>query len=434
MNKTEKSYHNFFAKNKIDINSKFLIAVSGGSDSMACLAIAQNLNLKIEVAHVNFLLRGLESDNETILVSKYCQKHEIKLHVLKKDCNDYSLSKKLSVQESARNIRYSFFEEIVSKHEIDYVITGHHIEDSVETFFINAIRGTGIKGLAGIPKIRDIYIRPLLDTSKKEIQTYVSENNIPFLDDSSNSSLKYDRNFLRNKITPLLRERFNNFDASLNSTLSIIASENKLLQQLISEKLAPFISYNNESIHLKNSENVSSKIWYHFLKKFGFNAAQVDDIVNNNHQCGKKFSTPKHTLFIDRNKWIIRENKIKANQEYLISSNLISETPFIVELMKIKVPSKIKSARNNAYLDYNLLSFPLKIRKWEKGDFFIPLGMKNKKKVSDFLIDNKIPQSEKDEIWVLTNNNEIIWLMGYRISDPYKISEKTKNCLHLRIQ
>ncbi|MDG2370202.1 MAG: tRNA lysidine(34) synthetase TilS [Flavobacteriales bacterium] len=434
MNKIEKSYHNFFNENNIDINSKFLIAVSAGADSMACLAIAQNLNLKIEVAHVNFLLRGLESDNETILLRKYCEKHKIKIHVLKKDCNAYSISNKLSVQESARNIRYSFFEEIVSKHEIDYVITGHHSEDTIETFFINAIRGTGIKGLSGIPKVRGIYIRPLLDTSKKEIQTYISENDIPYLDDSSNASLKYDRNFLRNKITPLLKERFKNFNTSLKSTISIIESENKLLHQLVSEKLAPFISYKKESIHIENVENISSKIWYHFLKNFGFNAPQVDDIVNHNHQSGKKFSAPNHTLFVDRNKWIIHENKINVNQEYLIFSNLISETPFLIEAIKIKVPSKILEDRINAYLDYNLLSFPLKIRKWKKGDFFIPLGMENKKKVSDFLIDNKIPQSEKDEIWVLTNKGEIIWLMGYRISDSYKISDKTKHCLHLRIQ
>ena len=433
MNKLENTYQNFFNENNIGSSSKFLIAVSGGADSMASLAVTQSLNLKVEVAHVNYQLRAQESDQETALIIQYCKKHKIELHILKRDCSQFAKKNKLSIQESARNIRYSYFEELITKFHFDYVITGHHLEDTIETFFLNAIRGSGIKGLSGIPKIRDKYIRPLLNTSKDEVLEYIKEYNIPYLNDSSNSSLKYDRNFLRNKVTPLLRSRFKNFNASLNATINIIEKENKLIQQLVAEKLTPFISSNKGSIHLENDASIGSNIWYHYLKNFGFNSAQVDDIVINKHQSGRKFFSEEYVLYIDRNKWVLEKQKTQSNDEYQLSSKLISNAPFHINANKIIVKSDLKAAKNTAYLDFDLLTFPLTIRKWTKGDYFIPFGMTNKKKISDFLIDNKVSQSEKGQTWVMLNKNEIIWLIGYRISDLYKISNQTKNCLHLKL-
>ena len=433
MNKIEKAYQNFFTENNIDNGSNFLIAVSGGADSMVSLALAQSLKLNVEVAHVNYQLRAQESDLETELIIKYCKEYKIELHVLNKDCSAYAKNNKLSIQEAARNIRYTHFEELIAKHHFDYVITGHHLEDSIETFFLNAIRGSGIKGLSGIPKVRDKYIRPLLTTSKNEILEYIKEHSIPFLNDSSNSSLKYDRNFLRNKITPLLKSRFKNFNTSLNSTINIVDSENKLIQQLVAEKLAPLISNNKGSIHLENDNSIDSTIWYHYLKNFGFNSAQVDDIVKKKHQSGKKFFSELYVLYIDRNRWIIDKQTTPSTDTYLLSSKLISNAPFLIEAKKIKVTFDIKANRNTAYLDLDLLTFPLTIRKWTKGDFFIPFGMTNKKKVSDFLIDNKVSQSQKKQTWVMLNKKEIIWVIGYRISDLYKKSGQTKDCLHLRL-
>ena len=433
MNNLEKKYRTFFTENNIENSSNFLIAVSGGADSMASLAVVQSLKLTISVAHVNYKLRDQESEQETAMIIQYCKKHKIELHVLKKDCNDYAKENKLSIQEAARNIRYAYFEELIAKHNFNYVITGHHLEDSIETFFLNAIRGSGIKGLSGIPKIRDKYIRPLLNTPKDEILDYIKEYSIPYLNDSSNSSLKYDRNFLRNKVTPLLRSRFKNFNSSLNTTINIIEKENKLIQELVAEKLAPFISTTNGIIHLENNGSINSHVWYHYLKNFGFNSTQVADLVQNTHQSGKKFFSSNFILYVDRGKWVLEEKKTQSNHEYLLSSKLISNAPFPINATKTKTTLDLEIDNNIAYLDFDLLTFPITIRKWKNGDSFIPIGMTNKKKVSDFLIDKKVPQSEKDQTWVMLNKNEIIWVIGHRISNSYKISQLTENCLQLRL-
>ena len=236
MKSIDQTYHTFFKKYAIDKDSKFLVATSGGVDSMTALFIAKKQGLNVCAAHVNYALRAEESDSETKLITKFCKQHQIPHFVLHENADQFAKKNQLSIQEAARKIRYNYFNALIVEHEFNYVVTAHHKEDNIETFLLNAIRGSGTKGLSGIPSQRAHFIRPFLTTSKKEIIDFATENNIPFSIDSSNLDSKYDRNFIRNQIAPLLKERFPSFSSGFELTIENINSERVLLDQLIQEK------------------------------------------------------------------------------------------------------------------------------------------------------------------------------------------------------
>lgn len=432
MSAIENTYQTFFKKHAINKQSKFLIAVSGGVDSMTALAIAKEQGLNVCAAHVNYSLRAKESEKETALVQKYCNKHKINCFIIHENAENYANKHQLSIQEAAREIRYCFFDKLIFEHHFDYVVTAHQKEDNIETFFLNAIRGSGTTGLSGIPTKRKNYIRPFLLTPKKEMITYAKQNNIPYLNDSSNLDSKYDRNFIRNNITPLLEKRFPNFLAGMELTLENISSENQLLKSLINEHLAPFLEHKNDVIYITPPEHLELEIWYQFLKPYGFNHSQVCSLVNKEHQTGKKFISSSYELFIDRGKWIVQKKQVYNDQLYFINENLSCNAPFNLKAVKTTIPDSFSKNNNSAYLDIDKLVFPLKIRRWEKGDFFTPIGMKNKKKISDFLIDEKIPLNQKENTWIVESDNEIIWVVKHRISEQYKITSTSKCCLILK--
>lgn len=428
----EKSFHSFFLRNNIPTDAKFLIAVSGGVDSMTCLALALKLNLKIAVAHVNFQLRAQEGDAETQLVTQFCKKNKIPIYVLKKDTKKYATTNKLSIQQAARAIRYDFFKKLTLENAINYVITGHHKQDNIETFFINSIRGSGSSGLGAIPNEREQFIRPLLDTSKNTIYDYAAKNGIPFSEDSSNLSSKYDRNFLRNEIIPQLENRFPNFNKGVNNTIATIKKDYELLQQLVNEKTAPFIKEFDACIYVAENK-LGSEIWYQHLKHYGFNYAQINSLVNLKDHTGKKFIAKDYILYVDRAQWIITSKKNSHEAHHVFSADFQTTAPITISGALIEPPESLKVASTVALLDFDLLSFPLIIRKWVPGDYFFPIGLNKKKKLSDFFIDNKFSPIEKENTWVLENNKEIIWVIGARISDNYKINSNTKKCLKLSL-
>ena len=433
MKSIDQTYHTFFKKYAIDKDSKFLVATSGGVDSMTALFIAKKQGLNVCAAHVNYALRAEESDSETELITKFCKQHQIPHFVLHENADQFAKKNQLSIQEAARKIRYNYFNALVVEHEFNYVVTAHHKEDNIETFLLNAIRGSGTKGLSGIPTVRAHFIRPFLTTSKKEIIDFATENNIPYSIDSSNLDSKYDRNFIRNQIAPLLKERFPSFSSGFELTIENINSERVLLDQLIQEKFKACVSQNgNETIVVPNQKFNQSE-WYHFLKNFGFNRSQVSSICTVNHYSGKIFFSDSHELYTDRGRWIIQKKHPSDLSTFSIDKNLFSNAPFPLTVSKSSIPDIFPKKNNLAYIDFDKLNFPLKIRKWQKGDYFIPLGMKNKKKVSDYLIDEKIPLNRKKNTWIVESDNEIVWLINHRISDRFKISEKTNRCLLFQV-
>ena len=420
----KKTYLNFFSANNIAQESSFLLAVSGGIDSMSLLHLAISCNQRVQVAHVNYQLRGNDSDLDEKLVANYCKQKGVTAHIKKT-----TISSDNNIQLEARKIRYAFFKEVVKKEKLDYIITAHHQNDDQETFILNIIRGSGLAGLKSIPYKRDNILRPLLNFNKSQLTKYVSQNKIPYREDISNYSDKYDRNFIRNNLFPILYEKFAQSENGIAKSIQFIKKDNTLLNELVDEKLKPYIEQNKDSITLNYSPTISNHCYAIYLTRFGFNHDQIETWINTKSQSGKFIYNEQYRLVQDRNCWIISTvNHDINNQTHLLHENEMLSYPIH---LNCKVHSSInksfKSDSNIAFFNLEKLSFPLELRKWKSGDKMKPLGMKGNKKISDILIDKKIPLTEKEKTYVLISNNEIIWLVGVTISDDYKVISPFKS-------
>ena len=433
MNKLESIFKSFILDNNINIKSRFLIAVSGGADSMSCLFIASKLGIKIGAAHVNYMLREKESENETSLVESFCKENNIPLYIHYNNTKEYSRKNKLNIQSSAREIRYKFFDNLIEKLNFDYIITAHHNQDNIETFFINSFRGTGLLGLNGIPKKRNNIIRPLLSVNKKEIINYLKANNIPFCNDSSNKEIKYDRNYIRNEIYPIIETRFSKAEKGIKNTIELLEKDYKLLINLVEEKIAPFISHKDGDIIIDSDNKLSLDLWYHYFSKYNFSYSQINNLIDKKHQSGKILFNNDFTIYIDRKNWVIKKNNFKNDVTYLLKKNQSIKHPISLLCLTEKTSTIIKKDSHIAYFDINKLKFPLTLRKWKQGDYFHPFGMKGKKKISDFLIDNKVPLYKKNEVYVILSSDKIIWVIGYRISDNFKIDASTEKSYIIKV-
>ncbi len=429
MNDLINIFSKFLSEKNINSESFFLVAVSGGIDSMVCLHIAKELNLKIAVAHVNFQLRNNESDLDAELIENYCNEHNIPFHLLVKNAKEYSSEHKTSIQEAAREIRYDFFNSLIDSSKYQYVITAHHHNDNIETLFLHLNRGAGLKGLSGIPSVRDVFLRPLLSVNKEKIIEYVKHHEIPFRDDSSNKDLKYDRNFIRNVILSKLSKRFPDFEKGVKSSLTAINEDHSLLMSLIHEKIKSFVKQEGNSFYITPDQSISMLTWFHYLKRFGFNHSQVTDLLEYQHQSGMKFISKSYVLYVDRNNWIIKRHEDNNENIYAVKKNGSIDLPIKISCSTIKRPENLKCPPEIAYFDIAKLNFPLQLRKWMPGDVFSPLGMKGKKKVSDLLIDTKTPLPDKDITYVLLSNNKIIWVIGKQISENHCVRQ-TNNTIY----
>lgn len=409
-------------------NCKFLLAVSGGMDSMVLMHCFKKLNLNFEVAHFNYQLRGEESDGDEKLVRDNCKNQNTTFHFNTTDTNSWCEERGLSIQEGARELRYNWFLELMEKEKFDFIITAHHANDTIETFFINLLRGAGIKGLSGIPQKNNQIIRPLLKVKRTDIENFAQLKNIEYRDDSSNSSLKYKRNFIRHKIIPELLTLDSNADNSILQSMDLLHQTNEYLEKKIEEDLGKITTIHGDQIIIKIEEELSQIVLYHALKKQGFNSSQVNNIFQN-RKVGSKFYSKSHQLVIDRNQLIINKITSDTAQEFFIKETGTYTTPFKINISKEAIPLSLETSQNIALLDADKLEFPLTIRKWQEGDWFIPLGMEGKKKLSDYFIDNKFSRFEKEQIWVLVCKDEIAWIIGNRIDNRFKITKQSKNVI-----
>ncbi len=422
-----KEFKAFFENYKIPLKSKFLIGVSGGVDSMSVLNLAIEAKLNIEVAHINYQLRGEESKKENKIVKDFCNKYSITLH--SKYCKiNYSEN----IQNEARKIRYEFFNTILIGNKLNYIITAHHKNDSHETFFLNAIRGSGLKGLKGIPEIRGNIIRPILGFTKSDLLKYVELKNIPFNHDSSNFENKYNRNFIRNEIIKKLYNRFPSFEKGLTKSIENIKKDYTLLRQLVDKTVLPFIEKKEDNLTIYYNNNIPELCWFYFLRDFGFNFDQVSLWIKKKHQPGKQIINDKFRLIKDRDCWIISPVKESLNRQvFKINENQNINFPIKLRISKEMTNSPIQKNHNIGLFDLNKITFPLTIRKWKNGDYMTPLGLRGKKKISDILIDKKISIIEKENIYVLISNHEIIWLIGHCVSENYKVKQRNKKNLKI---
>ena len=415
---------------------RFFLAASGGMDSMVLLQLFHQLNYEIAVLHCNFSLRNLESDGDEEFVKYYCESKKIPLFVQKFDTKQFAEDAKLSIQVAARKLRYDWFYEQLADENFDYILTAHHLDDSLETFLINLTRGTGLEGLTGIPAQNDKIIRPFLPFSRVEIEKYIQENNLQWREDSSNASDKYFRNKVRHAIVPVLKELNPNLLSSFQNTLenlqqaqSLVEDASKLVFQIVVQEEANQLKFN--LIELLKLPNYAAYL-YQWLKDFGFTAWEdIYDLVTA--QSGKQVFSESHILLKDRDFLILYAKEIHSDkEEYFIPK----------ELQEVKVPLKISFCNINdisntnsncIFVDEDFLQFPLTIRKWQKGDYFYPLGMQGKKKLSKYFKDEKMSLIDKSNQWLLCSDNQIVWVIGKRQDERFKITENTNHKLQIKL-
>lgn len=424
------------SKHLLRKSDKILIAVSGGLDSVVLLDLLFKTGFNISIAHCNFQLRGNESDLDEEFVRGLSVKYKLKFFVRICDAKEFAKTNKLSIQESARELRYEWFEQIVLENEFDKIAVAHHFDDNLETFFINFSRGSGLSGLKGIPVKNENIARPLMFASRKEIEKYANENKLEFREDSSNSSDKYLRNNLRHNLLPGFVEIMGGSNETLRKSMDYLAEDELLFEQLIQQKRQEIIKDGDgfQSLQKSNLLSLSPlKTWvYYLLKPFGFSRAVTDDISVSlqENNSGKAFFSSSHRLISDREELIIstREINIKV-QEFTFDQNVSElQSPLHFEISKFLKSDnfKIENDKKTAWFDFDKLEFPLTIRKWRTADRFKPFGMKGSKLLSDLFIDEKLSLLEKENIWLLVSGNEIIWVIGLRSSDRFKITSKTE--------
>lgn len=424
-------------------DDKILLAVSGGIDSVVMYRLFSEAGYDFAIAHCNFSLRGEESDADEKFVRKLARKAKVACHVKHFDTEAFADDHSLSIQMAARELRYNWFEELATTEGYDYIALAHHRGDLLETMLLNLTRGTGIAGLHGIMPKRGRFVRPLLFASKDEIFAYVTEKQLIWREDSSNASTKYQRNKIRHEVIPVLQELNPNLLQTFTHTAEKIGAVERLfyrqadtLRKLVVEKMGidwylvmqPVLDSTEPLLFLSE-----------LLSQWGFSYVQAREIIQVYQQAetvsGKLFDSPTHRLNLDREQLIISPKNLQEYQSLEIErpEGRLNYAGWEFKFSTRDAEGyKIKSDSHLAALDADKLQLPLKLRKWKAGDWFCPLGMNKKKKLSDFMIDEKIPLNLKERVLVLTSGESIAWVVGHRIDDRYKLTDKSTEVLEVK--
>lgn len=417
---------------------KVLIAISGGIDSVVLTHLMSSLKeIKVSLAHCNFQLRGKESDLDESFVKKLGADLNLEIFSIKFNTKQYAEKHKLSTQLAARKLRYNWFEKLAKEHNFSYVLTAHHADDNLETFIINLTRGTGLQGLTGIPQQNRTIIRPLLIFSRNQIFQYAQKNTIEWREDNSNSETKYLRNKIRHEVVPKLKEINPNLLDSFNKTNSFLNQSQQMVEDRIKSISKEIVSKKNEIIQfnitkIKELSNPKAYL-YQLLKNYNF--TEWNDVYNLlSAQSGKFLITKSHRLLKDRDFLLLSqlEGHNNSNDVFYIAKNHNGSLP--VNLTIETSFAKAINTKKFILVDEKLLNYPLILRKQKEGDFFFPLGMEGKKKVSKFFKDQKLSLIDKKSTWLLcSNQNEIIWIIGMRQDRRFCINSKTKNVIKISI-
>ncbi len=419
-------------------NDKLLLAVSGGVDSVVLCDLCHKAGYQFVIAHCNFQLRGKESERDEEFVKRLGENYNAEVLVKHFETEQYAKENKLSVQEAARDLRYEWFVQVASQ----YILTAHHADDNIETVLMNFFKGTGITGLRGIQPKQSKIVRPLLFAKKEEIIAYAKENNLEWVEDSSNESSKYSRNFFRNEIIPLIEQKIPGAKNNVSANIDRFHDIEKLYHQSIEQQKKKLLETKGEEIHIPvlKLKKVSplNTIVYEIIKEFNFSPAQVNDVISLlDAENGKYIASSSHRILKNRNWLIIASNRNELSREFVVEQDMdkwkMSNGEWRMEEIS-NLKFQISNSSLEADLDAKLISFPLLIRKWKTGDYFYPLGMKKKKKLSRFFIDQKLSRTEKEKVWVVEMNKKIIWVVGHRIDDRFKITPSTKNVLKLSLK
>lgn len=430
---------NHIARHKLcTLSDSVLLAVSGGIDSMSMLHLFKEAGYRIGVAHCNFQLRGEASNQDEALVVEECKRLAVPFFIKRFDTEAYSRQQGISIQMAARDLRYMWFDDLVKEQGYNFLATGHHFDDSIETILLNLTKGTSIEGFAGIPVKNRNIIRPLLFATRAQVANYAAGKGIKWREDESNLTDDYQRNFIRHNIIPKLKELNPSLESTWQHGLEKIEGDLELLRLGFNDWKLESVQESKDRVviskkSLGNYYAAASVLW-RYIKSYGFNFEQAREIIQViNGQSGKRFLSPTHILVVDRDELIVTPHSNEWNAARIESGD--REVPLGPWRMFFSTGESPTTGADKmeAALDADSLKFPLTWRKWKKGDAFRPLGMKHKKKLSDFLVDNKISIADKNITTVLESDGEIAYVVGWRIDDRFKIRESTKRVLNIRV-
>lgn len=416
---------------------KVLVAVSGGLDSMVLLNLCLKAGFEVGVAHCNFGLRGEESNGDELFVKQTCEKAGVIFFTKMFKTKEFASQQGVSTQMAARTLRYNWFNELLIQHGFGKLVVAHHAQDNLETVLLNFVRGTSISGLRGMLAVSGNIVRPLLSFERGELEVYAKKEGVEWREDSSNASDSYKRNFLRHNVIPLLL----NQNPNLYSTFENTVQKNLEVEQVFQahlESLTGIIKNEGEFISISKADILDKSVGpfqlSKLLKPYGFSFDQAKEVLSAFEGIsGKTFITSSHQLVVDREEIFIEKIEEETHKPLLLTQN---DDSFWLETSHYAIKTisgiiAIDRDERNAALDKDKLRFPLEIRNWEEGDMFVPLGMRGKKKVSDFMIDRKIPLNLKKRVKVMVSGKDIVWVVGMRIDDRFKVTEDTRQILSI---
>lgn len=433
--------HLFTAKDKL------LLAVSGGVDSVVLCELCKQAGYDFVIAHCNFQLRGAESERDEQFVQQLGEKYGVEVKVKRFDTEQYAAANKLSIQEAARALRYEWFEELAVSPESGVgnlvllnIVTAHHKDDNMETLLMNFFRGTGLHGLTGIPAAYGQIKRPLLSFSKEEILAFAKEQQLDYVEDSSNQSSKYTRNFFRNELIPAISKVYPQVKDNLQDNIDRFKQIEKLYQLSVGAIKKKLLKEKGAEVHIPVKQLMgyhNRALIYEIIKEYGFQEKQVEELVKlAASDSGKYIESPvlQYRIIKHRHWFIISPVQSVASTAIVIEEK-DKQVIFEQGILQVETTSDIKPETSNfiANIDFNKVTFPLLLRKWKTGDYFYPLGMTRKKKISRFFIDQKLSKTAKENAWVIESDKRIIWVVGHRIDERVKIIPSTKKSLKLSL-
>ncbi|PSL27518.1 tRNA lysidine(34) synthetase TilS [Chitinophaga ginsengisoli] len=416
-----------------------LLAVSGGVDSVVMAHLFRAAGFTFSIAHCNFQLRGEESLRDEAFVEDLAARLQVPFYKVRFDTLAHTTTHRVSIQVAARQLRYEWLEQTMVKTGCDFIVTAHHMQDSAETVLMNLSKGTGIAGLHGILPKQAYLVRPLLFAQKADLQAYADEHDISFVEDSSNITVKYTRNFFRHKVIPVIQEAYPGVVANIAGSIIRFREAEILYAQAVEKHIKRLVEqkgnmYMIPVLKLQKTIPMETVAWEIF-RQYGCTPAQLPQVLELlQSSSGKLVETGSHRIIRDRQWLLVTRLAEEEEASVIVIEKDRTAVATANGLLRLKTGERketagIPTASNIACLDRHSLQYPLILRKWKQGDYFYPLGMRKKKKLSRFFIDQKLSLPQKEHTWVLESAKRVVWIVGLRIDDRFKITDQTKELL-----
>ncbi|MET0463896.1 MAG: tRNA lysidine(34) synthetase TilS [Chitinophagaceae bacterium] len=425
------SFRSFISEHSLFLpQQRLLLAVSGGLDSVVLCDLCSKCGYDFDIAHCNFQLRGEESERDEQFVRKLGDKYNVNVFVQTFDTQSYMLANKISVQEAARALRYEWFDQLIAAKEnrLDVLLTAHHLGDAVETSLMNYFKGTGIAGIRGILPKHESVVRPLLFTGRAAIKEYATAHQLDWVEDSSNASDKYSRNYLRHHLLPVIQQLYPQAEENMHRNIARFRDAELLYQQAIESHKKKLLVTKGEEVHIPvlklQLATPLNAIVYEIMRPYGFSAAQTAEVLSLlNSESGRYVQSSSHRIIRNRN-WLIIAS-LKAVRASLILIEGPGDISFpggqLIIRKSFSSDGMPDTSSLVACMDASQIQFPLTLRPWKNGDYFYPLGMRKKKKLARFFIDQKLSAIEKERVWVIESDKRIVWIVGRRLDDRFRM-------------